>query len=437
MHLWNADASDLVGLVKAGDVSAVEVVTSHLERIAESDGEIHAWELVDEEGALAQAREVDRRIRIRGDVGSLAGLPIGVKDVIDVCGLPTGAGFDPYRKDRFPLEDATCVAALRRAGAVIVGKTVTVQFALGQDDPGTRNPRDPRRTAGGSSSGSAAAVAAQQVPLTLGTQTTGSLLRPAGYCGVVGFKPSFGWVDNEGVLPTSWGSDHVGLITRTVADASLAYDAIVAHDRTRPAARRRQLDPPRLGVVRELVEASSPAVRKSVEESIRRLHDAGAELVDCALPAPLELLLAVHWIGVLSDGAATHLHQFEELQQYYGPLLRANLEAGSLIPASTYVHAARVRSRLRGKMAELVGTYDALVAPTAPDRAPIMDPESRTGLGDPSYQAPWSCFGLPNLCLPLPDESGLADSVQFVTSWSDERRLLDLARWCETVVGGR
>jgi aspartyl-tRNA(Asn)/glutamyl-tRNA(Gln) amidotransferase subunit A len=424
--------------VQMRTASSVELVQALLARIAATEPRVQAWETLDADGALAQARRCDDAA-LRGHGGPLNGVPLGVKDIYHVAGLPTRAGC-PALYDRTPAEDAEPVRRLRLAGAVILGKTVTTAFAT-VDPPRTRNPWDPERTPGGSSSGSAAAVAARQVPAALGTQTAGSVLRPAAYCGAIGVKPTFGRISRRGIIPLAWSLDHVGFIVRSVADAAALLAVLAGHDPADPGSRDRPTEhylaavanpaPPRLAVVEDLLERAEPAVRAHTEQTVMRLLRAGAAVQFVRLPEPFERLLAVHQIILQVETAAVHARLHAERAADYPPRLRATVEVGQLIPGEAYLRAQRLRARLRAGLRALFERADCLAMPTASNVAP--DPSTT---GDVRFQAIWSLLGLPALSLP----SGLSAErlpfgLQLVAAPWAESTLLAAARWCEQQLG--
>jgi aspartyl-tRNA(Asn)/glutamyl-tRNA(Gln) amidotransferase subunit A len=416
-------ATQIVAQVHAGSLSVVDLVRALLERIERLDDRVKAWVTVDAAGALAAAEALDAEAR-GGRVRPLHGVPVGVKDIIDVAGLPTEAGFAPYRGSRAG-QDAAIVARLRDLGAVMLGKAHTTQFAFADPAP-TRNPYDLERTPGGSSSGSAAAVAARMVPAALGTQTAGSVVRPAAYCGVVGFKPSFNWFSREGVLPLSWALDHLGLIVRTAEDAVLVFDAL-----TGESARVAGRAAPRIGVPQEFVERSEPHVAAHLREIGRRLRDAGAELHEVRLPVEFDLLLAVHHVIMQTEVAAVHAEPLLQHPDAYGPQLRVETELGQAIPAAFDLKARRLRRALAAEMEAFQAGYDALLLPAASNTAPT--PETT---GDRTFQAPWSLLGSPSITLPTGlSAEGLPLASQLVARRGQDRPLLSVAAWCEDHLG--
>ncbi|PYO48658.1 MAG: amidase [Candidatus Rokuibacteriota bacterium] len=284
--------------LRAGEVSAAALVDACLDRIGSVDPTVKAWIHVDDTGARAAARAADAAVRPGATLGPLHGVPIGVKDIIDVAGMPTTAGARAFAHTR-PTRDATCVARLRAAGAIVLGKTHTTQFAY-RDAAPTTNPWNAAHTPGGSSSGSAAAVAARTVPVALGSQTVGSILRPAAYNGIVGLKGTNGLVPLDGVVPLGYSLDHVGPLTRSVEDAALVL-GIMAGRALVPEA----METPRLAVARELFERAEPELRRHLDGVVDRLVKAGARIEEVRLP-PSFAGLADAALVLLEVEAATY-----------------------------------------------------------------------------------------------------------------------------------
>ena len=281
--------------IRDGRLTALGLIESCLERIDASEGDIQAWVTIDRSGALDAARRLDAEARAGRLRGPLHGVPVGLKDIIHAAGLKTTSGARGFA-DTLPQSDAPCVTRLRAAGAIILGKLQTTEFAF-SDPAVTRNPWDPARTPGGSSAGSAAAVAARMVPAALGSQTVGSVLRPAAFCGVVGFKPTYGRVSRRGVVPLAWSLDHVGIFARTVADAALVVSVLAAHDPADPGSAA--LPPPdvsavvsgvperapRLGLIGEpFLGRATREARTHLDEVARALEGRGARVETVSLP---------------------------------------------------------------------------------------------------------------------------------------------------------
>src|SRR6266851_7557301 len=321
--------------IRAGTVSPVDLVDACLARIRALDGELRAWAHVDGSEALATARERLAEARAGTLRGPLHGVPVGVKDIFDVAGMPTTGGAKPFAHTR-PGVDAPAVARLRTAGAIIVGKTVTTEFAY-RDPAPTRNPWNQGHTPGGSSAGSAAALAARMVPLALGSQTVGSVLRPAAYCGVVGFKGTHGLIPTEGVVPLAWSLDHVGVFARAVADVALAAGVLAGRPLAGPAPR-----PPRLALAPELVERATPETAAEVRATAARLARAGATIEEVKLPASFAGVHAAGRAVLEVEASAYHEELYRVHAAAYRPRTR-ELIAGGL----TRRNSSRPRSATR------------------------------------------------------------------------------------------
>src|SRR5579859_2712248 len=378
--LHELTAIEAARLIRAREVSPVDLVEHLLARAAQIDGRVQAWVSLDGERALAAARAAEQLAATDAELPALHGVPFGAKDIFDSAGLATSAGFAPYA-NRIPATDAEPVARLKRAGAILLGKMVTTQFA--QADPSrTRNPWADDRTPGGSSSGSAAGVAARLVPLALGSQTAGSVLRPAAYNGVVGFKPTYGRISKRGVFPLAWTLDHVGLLARSVEDCGLFLSAVAGHDPADPGSANQPLpvldldrDPaaPRLGLVREALQIAAPRVREHLLQVAARFESAGARVEELSLGEPLDLILAVQHVIQQTETATAHWQLLEQYSGSYMPRLRASIEIGRLLPGVVYLHAQRLRRRIRAAVARSLAHVDALLLPTATDVAPTRE----------------------------------------------------------------
>ncbi len=433
--LHELTATQAAKLVRAREVSPVELVEALLERARSVDEQVRAWETLDGDRALTAARAAGKALREHPDgIGPLHGVPFGAKDVFDTADLRTSAGFEPF-DERLPRRDAEAVARLKRAGAILLGKTVTTQFAV-MPPPRTRNPWAEDRTPGGSSSGSGAGVAAREVPLALGTQTNGSVLRPAAFNGVVGLKPTYGRVSKRGVFPLAWSLDHVGVLARGVEDCALFLAASAGHDpadscssaRTVPGFSGRQRpEPPRFGLVRDALDRSTPEVATCLADVARRFEAAGAVVREVRLEDSLETILAVHQVIMQTEAAEIHARLLERYPGSYDPRLRAYLEAGRLLPGASYVRAQRLRRRINANTERCLAGVDVLLLPTATEAPPGTETT-----GDRSLQTPFSLTGLPAVSLP----SGLSSerlplAIQLVGARWREPRLLEVARWCE------
>jgi Asp-tRNA(Asn)/Glu-tRNA(Gln) amidotransferase A subunit family amidase len=415
-----------VRLVRTGALSPVALLESCLTRIRALDGNLQAWVHVDEAGARRAAREAEREMKAGRPRGVLHGIPVGIKDIIHVAGMPTRAGAAAFAHS-VPSSDAPVVARLRAAGAVILGKTHTTQFAL-RDPAPTRNPWNQEHTPGGSSAGSAAAVGARMVPLALGTQTAGSVLRPAAYCGVVGYKGTFGLVPLEGVIPLAWSYDHIGVFGRSVEDAALAFEVLVGES-VRIAAPPQA---PRIALARELLATAHPHVAAQVSAAADAFARAGATVTEVKLPAAYGGLHAAGQVVLEAEAATYHADAFARHAADYAPGIRGTVTAGLAHPATAYIVANRARLRFRTEVMPLLTAHDALLTPVAPSTAPA----GLGSTGDPSLCAPWSWAGVPAVTVPSGLDPGrLPHAVQLVQAAGADAHLLSVALWCERVLG--
>lgn len=433
-------ATELRADLEAGKVTALEVTEACLRRLEAEEPRIRAWAHVDPAHARAQAEALDARKRAGRPLGRLFGLPVGVKDIYDTADFPTenGSVLDSGRR---PMRDAWVVSRLRAEGAVILGKTVTTEYACFAPGP-TRNPHDPERTPGGSSSGSAAAVAAGVVPLALGSQTNGSVIRPASFCGVYGLKPTFGLIPRTGCLATARNLDTVGFFARSLEDLALVGEVLAGHDEgdeaTRPTAPpplRRVLAepqpvPPRLAFVRGPTwDQAEPATMEAFAELAGTL---GERLLEVELPAAFARTIEVHrtiWTAEL----AFHLKdRWQRGADRMSPQLRELIDHGRAATALAYQEALAWQAHYRRALEALLHDHDAIVAPAAPGEAPV----GLQATGSPAFCSLWTLVGLPALSLPvLQGPSGLPLGCQLVAGPGDEARLLRLARWLENALG--
>ncbi len=426
--------------IRKKELSPVDLVEALLERIDKVDGQIQAWALVDREGARQAARAADDEAA-RGVLrGPLHGVPFGGKDIFYTAGLRTEAG-SKVMAGFVPAYDATSIARLKGAGAILLGKCHTTEFATSDPAP-TRNPWNLACTPGGSSSGSAAAVAARMVPLALGTQTIGSNVRPASYCGLVGLKPTFGRISTRGVMPLTYTQDHVGLMARSVEDIALGLQVTAGHDPADPSSSRAPVPdyltamtrrrPPRIGLLREFFfERATTEVVQVTSRALECLVKAGASVEEVKPPASLHAGRAAAALIMRSDVASIHAELYARKADLYRPAIRGAIELGMLIPGDLYVRSLRIRSQFRRELTTLLTQYDVLLTPTTPTPAPEGMPT-----GDAVFQAPWSLSGFPSITVPCGlTASGLPLGIQLASGPFTEASLLAVAAWCEDVLG--
>jgi Asp-tRNA(Asn)/Glu-tRNA(Gln) amidotransferase A subunit family amidase len=404
-----------------GELSSERLVRHLLERIVERDGDVGAWEHVDPAAALAQARARDRT----PPRGPLHGVPVGVKDIIDTADMPTGYGSPIWRGHR-PARDAACVALIREAGAVVLGKTVTTELAY--FSPGrTANPHDLGRTPGGSSSGSAAAVADHMVPVAFGTQTAGSIIRPAAFCGVVGYKPSFGTISRSGVLPFAESLDTVGSIAGSVADAALLVS--VAAGRPDLLLHAGPGQAPRVAVYRSAAwDQMSAGSQVALNGAARRLAEAGGDVSDAALPEWFAELPEAQATVMAFEAARSFAPERREHGDRLSPQLRALLDEGADCSPAEYLGALGLAQAGRRELAALFQRHDLILTPSAPGEAPV----GLDSTGDPCFNRAWTLLGAPCVHLPTGSgDAGLPVGVQLVGRPGDDARLLVSAAWVE------
>ena len=412
-------------LVRDGTLSPVALVDSCLARIRALDGDLQAWVHVDEVGVRAAARPAEQEVKAGRLRGVLHGIPVGIKDIIHVAKMPTRAG--AAFAHSVPAHDAAVVTRLRAAGAVILGKTHTTQFAL-RDPAPTRNPWNREHTPGGSSAGSAAAVAARMIPLALGTQTVGSVLRPAAYCGVIGYKGTYGLVPLDGVIPLAWSYDHVGVFGRSIEDAALAFEVLMGES-MRIAAPSQA---PRIALAPELLAVAQPDVAAQVTATAEAFARAGAKVAEIKLPASYAGLHAAGQVVLEAEAAAFHADMFARHAADYAPGIRGTVTAGLAHPATAYIVANRARLLFRTEVMPLLAAHDALLSPVAPSPAPA----GLGSTGDPLLCAAWSWAGVPAVTLPSGLSAGrLPHAVQLVQAAGADAHLLSVALWGERVLG--
>ncbi len=439
-ELLDVPATTLAGWIAEGRVGLEEVRDAVLARIERREPEIRAFAFVDADLIRRRYEELELERRLGRAKGPLFGIPVGVKDIFDTADMPTAFG-SPVHEGRRPLADAAVVERLRAAGAVVVGKTVTTEFAV-LTPAETRNPHDPERTPGGSSSGSAAAVAAGMLPLAVGSQTNGSVIRPASFCGILGLKPTFGRISRRGMLLQSPTLDHVGTFARHPEDLALLTEVLMGFDPGDEATRiegppglvaevgREPPVPPRLAFV------PGPGWARAddcVREGFRELAEVlGERLVAIELPEADALFVEAHRRIWLPELAFALRREWERARARLSPGLAAMIEEGRTITAFAYREALGRRRRLRRILEEVFRDFDAILTPAALGEAP-----GRETTGDPVCCTLWTLAGVPAVTLPLLEgEHGLPVGVQLVGAPGDDARLLRTARWLAREVAG-
>lgn len=416
-------------------MSPEEAVECSLAAIREREPLVHAWQFLDAERARAEARSRSALLASGGPRSPLHGVPVGIKDIIDTAGMPTENG-TALHAGRVPVVDAAVVRALVAAGAIVMGKTVTTELATYA--PGkTRNPHDASRTPGGSSSGSAAAVAAGMVPIAVGTQTNGSVIRPASYCGVVGYKPTHGWIPRSGILKLSRTLDSVGVFARTVADAARAAEVLVGHDAddpdTEPRGRPPLLEaalhgmprPPRLAWVPTHLWPKMDEDARSAFEAFLRRMDGVAEAAE--LPAWMPSVWDWHKTIMEAEMAFNLQREWDDGRERLSTSLQGQLSRGRAMSALDYQAATAQVAQVNAALEAVFSRFDAIVTPATFGVAPLAQ-----ATGDPGFCTPWSFCGTPAITLPLlSGTGGLPLGVQLVGRRGDDARLMRAAAWLE------
>ena len=434
VDITTLSAAQALAAIREGRTTAEDLVRGCLARIAADEPRVQAWAFVDEQRALDQARNVDRVRREGHAMGPLHGLPVGIKDIIDTADMPTEDG-TVLNAGRRPEYDATVVERLRSAGAIILGKTVTTELATYA--PGkTRNPHNPEHTPGGSSSGSAAAVAAQMVPVAIGTQTNGSVIRPAAYCGVYGYKPTFGLVPRDGILKQSRPLDHVGFFARSVEDLAIIAEPLIGFDEndpdTRPIARPNlrevAMQEPPLPPV--FAFTKTPNWDEAEEQTRLAFEEVAQALGEQSKPFSVPSVFRDVWqwhATIMEADLARNFHElYERGRDRLSESLRGQIERGRAVSAVDYNNAVdRIRATSLA-FDEIFDRCDAIL--TAATSGPA--PHGLESTGSPSFCTLWTFAGMPAVTLPLlRAENGMPMGIQLVGRRGDDARLLRTARW--------
>lgn len=424
MDMNRLSAHNIASMIASGQTSAEAIVQSCLARIAERDPDVRAWAFTKPSQALEQARRLDRS----EPLGPLHGVPIAVKDIIDTSDMPTAMGSPIYNGFR-PLADAACVALVRNAGAVILGKTVTAEFA--SSAPGvTVNPHNCRHTPGGSSSGSAAAVADFMVPVAFGTQTGGSVLRPSAYCGIIGYRPTFGTFNLAGVKPAAQSLDTLGLHARTLDDIELVTSVLVGRQ---PQPLMVPTAPPRVGLCRTpLWQHALPETISAVEDTAARLAAAGCTIVEVTLPEAFEALDSVRMQIQAYERSRAMTFEWTHHRDLLGDLLKDEIERGLSVSFDAYIAAMRQAEEFRRLIDESIAHCDVILAPCTDGAAPV----GMSSTGNARFQGFWTILRVPAVTLPTHStQNGLPVGIQLVGHRHADRELLGLAQWIFQTLG--
>jgi len=419
LSLTRISATEASAAIAAGKLSSEALIAECLERIGQREQEVRAWAFIDPKLALEQARQRDREpARSR-----LHGIPIGVKDVIDTCDMPTEYGSPIYRGHR-PVCDAACVAQARELGAVILGKTVSTEFATRHPNK-TRNPCNIEHTPGGSSSGSAAAVADGMVPIAFGTQTSSSIIRPAAFCGVIGYKPTFGLINRAGLKFLAESLDTIGTLTRTIPDAALIVEELSGMPAT--SFDEVSLLEPRIGFCRTPYwDQADAGTQANLQSAVDRLAAAGAKVGEVTLPDEFAALAETQIIVSAYEFFRALTHERTRFPQLISASLTERIAAGGRVSRAGYEESRGLAQTARKQVADVFRDYDVLVAPSAPGEAP----RGLESTGNPIFGLMWTLLRLP--CLTLPHgvgPHGLPLGLQVVGRRGEDAHLFVHAEW--------
>ena len=446
---YELSLSEAATAIARGRLSPVDLLESTLRRIREVEPRVLAWARLRADDARAEARRLTDLHAAGTLLGPLHGIPLGIKDIFYTAGVETSCG-SRIMAGFVPTYDATAVARLREAGAILVGKTHTTEFASFDPSP-ARNPWALDHTPGGSSSGSGAAVAARMCSGALGSQTSGSIIRPAAFCGIVGLKPTFGRVSRYGVHPLAWTLDHPGPMARTVRDVAILLEAIAGPDPRDPATmstppvpryaahlddpdvRQRAVRRLRVGIPdRYFTDNLDKEAGEGYETALRVLQGAGCTVGGVRLPEVFEAGMEAHEVIHNVEAAAVHIDTYRARASDYGEKLRAIIETGLQVPAPTYVRAQQIRTRLIGDLRALLREVDVLATPASPGPAP----RGLGGTGSPVFNRPFSFTGFPSLTVPCGfTRAGLPVGLQFAGRPFDEVAILSAAQAYEAATG--
>ncbi len=442
-NLHDLTVSELSSLLEKKEISSVELTKRFLKQIDIKEDSVNAFALITRDNAFEQASESDKRRKEnkQSTFSELEGIPYGLKDIFDTKNILTEAGSEIY-KGRIPDSDAHVVELLNANGAVLLGKTITTEFADGHP-PETKNPWDANRTPGGSSTGSAVAVATRMLPYALGTQTVGSVLRPAAYNGIVGLKPTYGLVSRSGVIPQSDSCDTVGVLCRNVNDAWLIFKLIIGYDSKdkKSLIQAESFDIrenlgnfiPKIGFLNKyFMEESDEQVKNSTLSALKSLSNQGATIEELELKIDFESGFQSHRIVQQSEMAQWHEPLYSKYQNKYKPITLEYIKSGFTQNATDYINALGFRNRMRKIFIDSLKSFDVLIMPTASG----LPPKDLSRTGDTRFQSPWTFAGFPSIAIPAGlSENGFPQSLQLVSSPYKERKLLNSAKWIESVLG--
>ncbi|MBT3283702.1 amidase [Candidatus Bathyarchaeota archaeon] len=426
MKPYELSLAEASSRIKNGSLSPIDLAESLLERIDEIEPTLEAWVTVNGDQVRKEAEKITRMLG-EGVRSGIHGIPVGVKDIYFTKGMKTTMG-SPIFRNYVPGVDADILVTMKQAGGIVLGKTETTEFAVHDPAP-TRNPWNTGHTPGGSSSGSSAAVASGMCQVAFGSQTGGSVIRPASYCGIVGVKPTYDLFSRGSIFPLSWSLDHVGYMTRTTQDAHIMLEALTGKEKEWHP----RIHAPKVGLLAGYFKENAvEEVWQGFERSVAKIWGEGADVEMAMLPESFKLVPDVHKVIMSVETAAVHEDIFKTRGDEYRSYLRGFISSGLLVPATAYLRAQRLRGQIIQDMRNLIGQFDCVICPSATDSAP----EGLEWTGSPAFNSPWSLTGFPSITVPSSlTENGLPLGLQIIGIPYSEWELLEIAAWCEDKLG--
>ncbi len=427
MKPYELSLAEASSKIRDGVLSPLDLAESLLVRIDEIEPMLEAWVTVNGDQVKRDAEESTRKLRESVQRSGIHGIPVGVKDIYFTKGMKTTMGSSIYR-DFVPKVDADILTTMKKAGGIVLGKTETTEFALHDPAP-TRNPWNTEHTPGGSSSGSAAAVASGMCQVAFGSQTGGSVIRPASYCGIVGVKPTYDFLSRGNVFPLSWSLDHVGYMTRTTQDAHIMLEALTGTEKKWLPRKHA----PKIGLLAGYFKKNATEeVWRGFEKTVAKIWGEGANIETVSLPKSFNLIPDVHRVIMAVETAAVHEDMFKTRGDEYRSYMRGFIASGLLVPATAYLRAQRLRGQIIRDMMNIIEGFDCVICPSATDSAP----EGLEWTGSPAFNSPWSLTGFPSITVPSSlTENGLPLGLQIIGTPYSEWELLRIAAWCEDKLG--
>ncbi len=443
MEIFNLTLLEMSQAIEEKKLNPIEIMESLLKRSENLEKHLNVWAFFDPENAIKNAKISHNSIKSQTpQTNSIKGIPVGIKDIFHTAGIKTEAGSKIF-KDFIPEQDAHSVRLIREHGGIIMGKTITTEHAFG-DPPITKNPWNSQHTPGGSSSGSAVGVAAKIFPFAVGSQTSGSVIRPAAYNGIIGLKPTFGLISRSGVFPNAKSLDTVGIFTRTIQDAALALNTMAGYDPTDEVSINKshpnyleglfqKLSVPKIGIVNDFfLDNCDSEIREHNLRIINDLRYAGATIKEISMPIAVPELLDAHSKIMSFEAAEVHRTNFKLRPQDYSKDVSQVIQNGLLLNTNQYHEARQIQTQFKRSTKSIFNEIDVIISPTTSSPAP----RDLNSTGDKRFQAPWTLSGLPAITFPIgTSKLGLPIGTQLIGENLSETKLLQSSLWCYETIG--